>query len=207
MLGIFLDFTNAFDCVHHGILLQHYNHVPFVVSPSNIDLNQCVHVSSVLSNKSPNKPRSIWSIPEPILFIIYVNKITSSVSQYGKLVIYAYDKNLCLKGKSIEELEILSFIELVYLIRCLSEIKLATNIKIQSTMLNFSLRQQHLAVQPAVLTYFKKGGVYRRLCSFGGICIHQIFGNIFRSRFDVGESHKLDHICTKFASGILLYGV
>lgn len=196
VLSIFLDLSKAFDCVHHEILLHQLEAcgirgLPHKWLSSYLGgRSQYVEISNVLSTKrqiSQGVPQG--SILGPLLFLIYVNKLPS-VKQHGELVLYADDTTLCFKEKTLEQLEIVSFIELNSCIQYFSEINLATNHS-KSNMINFSLRQQEHAVRPAV-------------------CVDDVFLEETESTKFLGMyldrgltwCDHVDSICAKLASGI-----
>lgn len=196
VLSIFLDLSKAFDCVHHEILLHQLEACGIRGLPHKwlssylVSRNQYVQISNCLSEKikiTQGVPQG--SILGPILFLIYVNKI-ASVARSGKLVLYADDTTLSSKGKSIEELEITSFIELNSCIQYFSDINLATN-NSKSNMIYFSLRQREHAVRPAV--------------SVDDVFLDEAESTKFLGMYlDRGLtwSDHIDSMCAKVASGI-----
>ncbi len=75
----------------------------------------------------------------PLLFLIYVNDVGSSVHQ-GQLVQYADDTTLCIKANSCKELEEVTFIELNGVIQHFNNLNLKTN-PTKSNFIQFRLRQ------------------------------------------------------------------
>ena len=110
-IGIFIDLSKAFDTINHNILLRklHYYGVRgigydwFASYLSNrkqyVDVNG---YSSVLSNISCGVPQG--SILGPLLFIIYINDITST-SNLLHYILFADDTNLFYSSKCINDLQ------------------------------------------------------------------------------------------------------
>jgi hypothetical protein len=112
VLGIYFDLQKAFDTVNHEILLHKlYNYGIRGVMHNWIknylfDRKQFTFVngvSSVLSNISCGVPQG--SVLGPLLFLIYINDISSAV-EGNRLKLFAYDTNLFIFGKDLNELEI-----------------------------------------------------------------------------------------------------
>ncbi|KAG8279115.1 hypothetical protein J6590_003920 [Homalodisca vitripennis] len=100
------------------------------------------------SNKCSKSIAIQINILGPLLFLFYVGGL-NSVIQHGKLVQYADDTTLCFKSKSIQELEITSFMELNTCIQYFNEMNQKTN-QSKTIVVNFSLRQYGQIVRPAV---------------------------------------------------------
>lgn len=156
VLSIFLDLSKAFDCVHHETLLSIlHSHgirgVPHSWITSYL-MNREQYVE--ISNSCSTKVNLAYGVPQgsilgPLLFLIYVNHIGESI-QSGKVLQYADDTTICVKSKSIQDLEINSYIALNSCIQNFSAINLKTNHS-KSNVISFCLRQQQKEVLPIVM--------------------------------------------------------
>lgn len=156
VLSIFLDLSKAFDCVHHETLLYQLTTcgvrgLPHEWLSSYLwDRNQCVQIANSLSGKV----EMAYGVPQgsilgPVLFLLYVNKLNSSILK-GNVVQYADDTTLCIRAKTKHELEINSFLELNSCIQYFSTLNLKANSS-KSTVINFCLHSQEIKNYIAVM--------------------------------------------------------
>ena len=134
-MGVFLDFSKAFDCVNHSILLQKLNFYGirgiayqwFASYLGNRKQYVCYDgVSSEDGNISCGVPQG--SILGPILFLLYINDIVN-VSSTLFLILFADDTNAFISGKNIMEIISKMNLELKKLVIWLDVNKLRLNTK------------------------------------------------------------------------------
>ena len=112
-LGLFIDFSRAFDCVDHSILLtklERYGvrgvaHDWFVSYLSNRYQRVCIEdVVSGLETVSVGVPQG--SILGPTLFIIYINDMLKFIQHPSCLTVsYADDTNILIKSNTLADAE------------------------------------------------------------------------------------------------------
>lgn len=109
-LGIFLDFSKAFDTVNFSILfkkLEHYGirGIPLVwLKNYLLDRKQFVYLKDTISTSESIKmgvPQG--SILGPLLFLIYINDLATVITS-SKLIMYADDCSLILNGTSADDM-------------------------------------------------------------------------------------------------------
>lgn len=88
------------------------------------------------------------SILGPVLFVIYVNNLRSSIPN-GRVIKYADDTTLCISSKTFQTLEIDSVIELNTCTQFFSDINLKTN-ESKSKVIQYSLNRQGHATEPCI---------------------------------------------------------
>ena len=109
-LGVFIDFSKAFDTVDHDILINKL----FSYGIKNTELKwfqsylsnrrQCIHYDvgiTQYANVTYGVPQG--SILGPLLFIIYVNDMYKAVNKLN-VIMFADDTNLFISGKNIKEI-------------------------------------------------------------------------------------------------------
>ena len=110
MIGIFLDFSKAFDTVDHSILLRKLFHygirgTAYKWFESYLhNRQQCVTYNGVKSSMKTIKcgvPQG--SILGPLLFLIYINDLTKVCSQSSPFL-FADDTNLFMTGKCLQNM-------------------------------------------------------------------------------------------------------
>ena len=138
---VFLDLTNAFDTLHHSVLLDKLASLRF--SKAAIQWFKAYlteRTQSVVVNRSTSDPQSIsFSDPQgswigPLLFIIYINDVPSVVL-HCKIQLYAYDTLLHVSSSSISDIESMLSEDLKHIIEWLNNNFLYLNCSKSKVML------------------------------------------------------------------------
>uniref|UniRef100_A0A1B6GH17 Reverse transcriptase domain-containing protein n=2 Tax=Cuerna arida TaxID=1464854 RepID=A0A1B6GH17_9HEMI len=122
-----LDFSKAFDCLNHSLLLQKVGNMGIRGAPQNWlasylkDRQQLVELNYTINNTS-HKARSTLlpitrgvpqgSILGPVLFILLTNDLPSYLLDWAQAMLYADDTALLIPNKDSVSLEINSLIAL-----------------------------------------------------------------------------------------------
>jgi hypothetical protein len=134
VLGVFLDFSKAFDTVNHAILLDKLQHYGIRGVANDwirsylYDRSQYVFYDgekSSVKTISCGVPQG--SILGPLLFLVYINDL-SKISNNLFMLMYADDTNIFLCGKRLRDLETLMNTELSSLTDWLNANKLSLNV-------------------------------------------------------------------------------
>lgn len=164
-LGVFLDLSKAFDVVNHTLLLSKLENLGFRgkayewISSYLLNRSQVVSVPYIddfgyLKNKKSDELSLISGVPQgsvlgPILFILFVNDISNSLSS-TKLCQFADDTSLSFSNKCLKDLEFEVFIEGNSILQWISDNCLKINLE-KTKLVNFSLNRQSSCEVPRVL--------------------------------------------------------
>ena len=111
VLGIFIDFSKAFDTIDHEILLNklmNYGVRGKTHSLISSYLSNRTQYVSILDEKSDKLP-VIFGVPQgsclgPLLFLVYINDLGThfSVADNIEIVLFADDTNIFVQGKNLK---------------------------------------------------------------------------------------------------------
>ena len=135
VLGLFLDFSKAFDTVNHEILFMKLEHLGIRDTPLNwfksylSDREQFV----VYNDTNSSRQRIICGVPQgsilgPVLFLLYINDL-AKVSNVIFSLLFADDSNMFLAGKNPDDLVDTMNVEMVKVIEWLNTNRLSLNLK------------------------------------------------------------------------------
>lgn len=134
MLGIFVDYSKAFDRLNHRTLFTKLEHYGFRGTPLELIISylkhrrQCVAImseQSTLQKITQGVPQG--SILGPILFNIYINDITN-ISNDADFIVYADDTSIFLRSSDISTLSVISNSAL----KCLAEWSFVNSLKLNT---------------------------------------------------------------------------
>jgi hypothetical protein len=146
-LGVFLDFSKAFDTVNHGILvrkLQQYGIRGVVLDwLINYLSDRCQYVS--FSNVRSCDQMVSCGVPQgsilgPLLFLLYINDI-ASVSNLLTPILFADDSSLFIKGNEIDTMIESLNMELTHIKTWVDANKLSLNVEKTHSMVFSSARK------------------------------------------------------------------
>lgn len=110
VIGIFVDFSKAFDLVNHELLIKKLacygirGTAGLLITSYLSNRTQVVHINDAYSSVSPVVPGAPQgSILGPLLFNLYLNDIVN-ISDTATFVIYADDTSMFFSGDNIDEL-------------------------------------------------------------------------------------------------------
>ena len=135
MIGVFLDFSKAFDTVDHDILLKKLCH--YGIRDTGLKWFQSylsARKQSVTYNDTKSSIKSIrcgvpqGSILGPLLFFIYINVLVS-VCQHTMPILFADDTNLFINGGNLLQMVQTLNAELDDISNWLEANKLSLNVK------------------------------------------------------------------------------
>lgn len=147
-LGIFVEYSKAFDHLNHRTLFTKLEHYGLRGTPLTLLISylkhrkQCVAIMSEQSTpKEITQGVLQGSILGPIRFNIYINDITN-ISNGANFIVYAADTSIFLRSSDINSLSVISNTALKYLAEWSSVNSLKLNTAKTKAVL-FTLPQRH----------------------------------------------------------------
>ena len=196
-IGVFLDFSKAFDTVNHHILLNKLSRYG-IRGPAHQWLTSYLSerkqyvsyngVSSSTSNVSCGVPQG--SILGPLLFILYINDM-HKVSNKLSLISFADDSNLFIQGKNINEMINILNTELQEINFWIQANKLSLNVgKTNFILFKPKRKATDLVVNDIKINNIVIDRIYKT--KFLGVIISH----------DLSWDHHTKHVSNKVAKGI-----
>jgi exonuclease III len=109
ILGIFIDFSKAFDTINHDILIDKLSAINFSVKSIKLIKNYLTNRTQAVSlNGITSRPLAITcgvpqgSILGPTLFLLYINDLILSATNFSP-ILFADDTNLFFQSKNLNQ--------------------------------------------------------------------------------------------------------
>jgi hypothetical protein len=146
MVGIFLDFSKAFDTVNHSILLSKLDKYG-IRGPANKWVDSYLKNRQqycYVNNHNSTKSTISCGVPQgfilgPLLFLVYINDL-ANFSTIMSAILFADDSNLFISGSDLLTLEAQINTEIPKLVEWLKANRLSLNIK-KTHLMIFGLKK------------------------------------------------------------------